>query len=84
MERTCSTCRWWAPNVNGKPRVGTVFACTNPKLNQPSFEIAEVTDCAGADEGGHFLTGKDFGCVHYEVSPLPPAQLPSPISPPTS
>lgn len=63
---TCQICRWWAPNVNGKPRTGKVFACLNEKLNQPSFEIAERPDCAGPDEGGHFVTGPDFGCVHFE------------------
>lgn len=74
MTQTCKTCRWWAVNANGNPSnlpLNAAFACKCPSLDVAAHDAWD-TNCAGVDDGyGVFVTGPDFGCVHYDARPLP-------------
>lgn len=65
--RTCKDCRWWAINANGNPNLLplAVSACKCPKLQESVIDVWG-RDGAGVDDGdGVFVTGPDFGCVHF-------------------
>ena len=73
-DHICRNCRWWSPNVAGKKAPDNIaFACKNPKLAMPHYDIGyENNNCAGVDdiEAGRvtfFVTGPEFGCVHWEA-----------------
>ena len=64
---TCKTCKWWGPNRNDKAIEAVIGACFCPRLMATSMQVCDEPMSAGADEGGHILTGQDFGCVHWEA-----------------
>lgn len=60
----CQTCRWWGPPA------AFLRACSQPKFRVGyQFADAEVPSDGMRvenDEGWGFVTGPDFGCVHWE------------------
>lgn len=70
VERTCKTCRWWAKSTEHRHNEDKGGWCQSPKLGQGKFSPASDDELDQLiyeyDEGGHFWTGPDFGCVHRE------------------
>lgn len=66
---TCDTCKWWTREDN-TPSELLHRVCGNRKLSGPSW----MSDYTGYDNdsliqehdnGGFYLTGPKFGCVHH-------------------
>lgn len=75
---TCKTCKWWADSagtfIESKelkklvPSMDPYHPCNCPKINQDVHANPAMDGAAAENMDGHpyFVTGPDFGCIHYE------------------
>ncbi len=78
MSNTCKTCKWWRdPSkvtvwIQGKEVSRVEGYCSNDKLgyegNDHAWSLGDWNDATGL-----IHTGPDFGCIHHEVSSVPPS-----------
>ena len=60
-EQTCGNCKWWGEVSENADRC----VCKHPKCNESKSADGFGVDGGEPFNGGVFVTGKDFGCVHF-------------------
>jgi len=64
--KNCETCKHWSDKE--VPYNKVVRECNNKKINDDYYNDEPDGLYYSYQEGGYFLTGPKFGCVHHEES----------------